>query len=550
MEFRIGVNLGDVIEEEERIYGDGVNVAARVEGLADAGGICISGTAFDQVRTKLSVGYEYLGEQTVKNIPEPVRVYRVLMEPELAGKVIGEKRVGLRQWQWLAVVVAAFVGAAVVVVWDFYLRKPTPTEEVASEERMVFPLPDKPAIAVLPFINMSEDPKQEYFSDGITEDLITDLSSISGLFVIARNSTFAYKGKRVKIRQVAEELGVRYILEGSVRRADNRVRINAQLIDATTGHHLWAKRYDATMVDVFDLQDKITQKIVAALAVKLTSGEQEQVVLKHTDNVAAYDAFLQGREHYVRRTPDNFAEAIRYFERAIELDQNYGRAYAALALTHWESQHNFWSESLGVSWNEARMRAEIYLQKAMNNPTALAHQVASKIHVDQLEHEEAIAKAQRAITLDPNDGNSYLAMAYALIHAGRPKEALDFVQKAMRLDPHYPAYHLFVLGLAHFNMEQFNEAAISFERALKRNPKNYVPLIHLAATYAHLGREQEAAAVIEKLSKVLPIFSVDIISWRISIYKDPVDLDRLLDGLRKAGLPESHHDVLRKLEKK
>jgi TolB-like protein/class 3 adenylate cyclase/thioredoxin-like negative regulator of GroEL len=552
MEFRIGINSGDVVEEGERIYGDGVNIAARVEGLAEGGGICVSGTVYDSVENKVGLEYEYLGEQEVKNIPKPVRVYRVLSFPGAAAhRVVKAKKAVARRWHKVAFAVGLVLvlGIGTVLIWHFYSR-PGPPMEPASIEKMAFPLPDKPAIAVLPFINMSEDPKQEYFSDGITEDLITDLSSISGLFVIARNSTFAYKGKRVKIRQVAEELGVRYILEGSVRRADNRVRINAQLIDATTGHHLWAKRYDATMVDVFDLQDKITQKIVAALAVKLTSGEQEQVVLKHTDNVAAYDAFLQGREHYVRRTPDNFAEAIRYFERAIELDQNYGLAYAALALTYWESQHNFWNPSLGVSWNEARMRAEIYLQKAMNNPTALAHQVASKIHVDQLEHEEAIAKAQRAITLDPNDGNSYLAMAYALIHAGRPKEALDFVQKAMRLDPHYPAYHLFVLGLAHFNMEQFNEAAISFERALKRNPKNYVPLIHLAATYAHLGREQEAAAVIEKLNKVLPIFSVNIISWRIPKYKDPVDLDRLLDGLRKAGLPESHHDVLRKLEKK
>ncbi len=551
MQFRIGVNLGDVIEEEGRIYGDGINIAARVESLSEAGGICISGRAYDQVENKLGLEYENLGEHQVKNITRPIRVYRVLSYPGAAAhRVVQAKETLVRRWRKIAfsaAVVVVIVG--VLGIWQFYMQRPS--VETASVEKMAFPLPDKPAIAVLPFINMSEDPKQEYFSDGITEDLITDLSSISGLFVIARNSTFAYKGKRVKIRQVAEELGVRYLLEGSVRRADNRVRINAQLIDATTGHHIWAKRYDAKMVDVFDLQDKITQKIVAALAVKLTSGEQEQIVVKHTDNVAAYDAFLQGREHYVRRTAEDFAKAIRYFEKAIELDPNYGLAYAALALTYWESEHNFWNPSLGVSWNEARMQAEIYLQKAMNNPTALAYQVASKIHVDQLEHEEAIAKAQRAIALDPNDGNSYLVTAYALIYAGRPKEALDFVQRAMRLDPHYPAYHLFVLGLAHFSMEQFNEAAISFERALKRNPKNYVPLIHLAAVYAHLGREQEAAAAIEKLTKVLPIFSVDFVSspWT-SKYKDPVDLDRLLDGLRKAGMPETKFELLRKTGEK
>jgi TolB-like protein/thioredoxin-like negative regulator of GroEL len=404
---------------------------------------------------------------------------------------------------------------------------------------------------VLPFTNVGRDPEQEYFSDGMTDDLITDLSKVSGLFVIARNSVFTYKGKPVKVQQVAEELGVRYVLEGNVRRAGEQLRINAQLIDATTGHHLWAQRYDGQIGDVFALQDRITGKIVAALAVKLTSGEQEQVERKHTEKVAAYDAFLQGREHYVRRTPDDFAKAVRYFEKAIELDPNYGRAYAALALTYWESQHNFWNSSLGVSWNEARMRAERYLQLAPGKPAALGYQVASKIHVDRHEHEEAMAKAQRAIALDPNDGNSYLAMAYVLIYAGRSKNALDFVQKAMRLDPHYPAYHLFVLGLAYFSIKKFEEAATSFERALKRNPKNYVPLIHLTAAYAHLGRKQEAAAAIEELNKALPGLSVDLVSSPyISKYKDPVDLDRLVDGLRKAGMPETEYELLRKAGEK
>jgi TolB-like protein len=480
-----------------------------------------------------------------------------LIEPELAGKVIGEKRVGFRQWQWVAMVVAVLFGAGAVMIWDFYQRKRTPPVEVASVERMAFPLPDKPSIAVLPFTNISEDPKQEYFADGMTDDLITDLSKISGLFVIARNSAFTYKGKPVKIRQVAEELGVRYVLEGSVRKAGDRVRINAQLIDATTGGHLWAERYDGEMGDVLTLQDRITGKIVAALAVKLTASQQEQIARKYTDNVAAYDAFLRGREHYWRYTPDDFAEAVRYFEKAVELDPNYGRAYAALAMTYFESAWNIWSESsLGVSWYEARNRAERYLQKAMNNPTSLVHQVASKMHSYFREHEEAIAKAQRAIALDPNDANSYLAMAYALIYAGRPKEALDFVVKAMRLDPHYPAYYLVVLGLAQFSMEQFEEATNSFERALKRNPENSWPLLLLAAAYGHLGRKQVATAAIEKFKKINPNpdLSVEtIIDWPISKrYKDPADKDRFLEGLRKAGLPEtiSIWDILRKAEEK
>jgi len=424
------------------------------------------------------------------------------------------------------------------MIWDFYQRKRTPPVEVAHVDKMAFPLPDKPSIAVLPFVNLSEDPKQEYFTDGMTDDLITDLSKISGLFVIARNSAFTYKGKPVKIRQVAEELGVRYVLEGSVRKADNRVRINAQLIDATTGGHLWAERYDGNLGDIFALQDRIREKIVAAIAVKMTAGEQEQIARRYTDNEAAYDAFLQGRAHYVRRTPEDFAKAVHYYEKAIELDPSYGRAYAALALTYWESQHHFWNQSLDVSWYGARFRAEKYLQTAMKNPTALSHQVASKLHVDQHEYEEAIAEAQRAIALDPNDSDSYLAMAYALIHAGKPEEALDFVEKAMRLDPYYPAYYLFVLGLAHFSMERFEEAATLFERALKRNPIDYVPLIHLAAAYGHLGRGQEAAAAVTELNKAHPGITLGFMGAPFMLkYKDRVDNDRLLDGLRKAGLP-------------
>jgi TolB-like protein len=292
MEFRIGINLGDVIHEEERIYGDGVNVSARVESLADAGGICVSRSAYDQVKNKLTLGYENLGEYSVKNIAEPVRIYKVLMDPEAVGKVIGEKRAEPRRGQRvaLALVIALLLIVGGVLIW----RAASPPVEVASVEKMAFPLPDKPSIAVLPFDNMSDDPKQEYFSDGITEDLITDLSKISGLFVIARNSTFTYKGKPVKVQQVAEDLGVRYVLEGSVRKAGEKVRINAQLVDATTGHHLWAERLDGQLGDIFALQDRFTRKIVAALALELTADEQKKLAFKYTDNVEAYDAYLKG----------------------------------------------------------------------------------------------------------------------------------------------------------------------------------------------------------------------------------------------------------------
>ena len=547
MEFRIGVNLGDVVEEAERIYGDGVNIAARLEGLAEPGGICISRTAYDHVKNKLEFGYEYLGEHSIKNIAEPVRVYRVLMEPEAAGKVIGEKRfIGKisRRAAVTAIAILAIVAGG-LIGWNLYLHQSKKIEP-ASIDQMAFPLPDKPSIAVLPFDNISGDPKQEYFSDGMTDDLITDLSKISGLFVIARNSTFAYKGKPIKIRQVAEELSVRYILEGSVRRVADRIRINAQLIDATTGGHLWAERYDGNLGDVFSLQDNITRKIVFALAIKLTQNEEAEVARKDTIEIPAYDAFLQGWAHYVRHTPDDFARAIQYFEKAVELDPNYGRAYAALAATYWESFYRFWHESLNVEWHETRLRAEEYIQLAMKkDPTPLAHGVTSKMLIAQHKYDEALAETERALALDPNDAGSFIAMAYALIYFGKPKEAVDYIERAMRIDPEYPAYYLFVLGLAHFGMEQLEKAASLFEEALERNPENYVTLIPLAATYAHLNRKKEATDIIERLDEFMPIVTLALIEecplWQ---YKNYNDRDRLMSGLEKAGMAKTAYDLL------
>jgi len=551
MEFRIGINVGDVVEEQDRIYGDGVNIAARVEGLADAKGICISGRVFDQVENKLDFMYEYMGEQEVKNIAKPVRVYRVLSRPGAAAhRVVKAKKAAGKSWRNFAIILVGIliVTTAVLLGWNFYKRYVPFTTESTTEQQIVLELPDKPSIAVLPFDNMGGDLEEEYFSDGMTDDLITDLSKVSGLFVIARNSVFTYKGKPVKVQQVAQELGVRYVLEGSVRRAGDQVRINAQLIDATTGHHLWAERYDGYFGDVFALQDRITGKIVAALSVKLTSDEKEQVARMYTDSTSAYDEFLQGRAHYVRRTPGDYAEAVSCFEKAVALDPNYGQAYAALSLTYWESAHNLWTYNLGVSWVEAGNRAERYLEMAMRNPSPLAYQAASRLHIDSQQHELAIAQAQRALALDPNDANSYLAIAYAVIYAGRPQEALNFIEKAMRLNPHYPDYYLYILGLAHFHLDQYEEAVTLFEKAVKLNPVNYVPLIPLSAAQAQLGREQEAAATLDKLQKALPAIVTIALVKRGSLYsyKNPADRDRLLAGLRKAGMLESPYDALRK----
>ncbi|MBI3458232.1 MAG: adenylate/guanylate cyclase domain-containing protein [Candidatus Rokubacteria bacterium] len=535
MQFRIGINLGDVIVDGERIYGDGVNIAARVEGLAEAGGVCVSGTVYDQVENKLALGYASLGEHTVKNIAKPVRVYRVRTDPgaPAAPRGIGVKRLGGRRWQRAALAgggLLLLLGVGGAAIWKLF-----------PPSRPRLELPDKPSIAVLPFTNMSEDPKQEYFADGMTEDLTTELSKLPGLFVIARNSTFTYKGKPVKVQQVSLDLGVHYVLEGSVRKVGERVRINAQLIDATTGRHLWAARYDGEIGDVFALQDEVTRKIVAALAVTLPAGEPSGATRrKETANVAAYDAFLQGRAHYVRRTPEDYAKAASQFEKAIELDPGYGRAYAALAATYWESWQRGWewTRALGVSHSGARDRAEEYLRNAMNNPTPLAHRLASEMRWRGRQYEEAIAEAQRAITLDPNDADSHVAMAMALIWAGRAGEAVDFVKKAMRLDPHYPPYYSHVLGLAYFGMDQFQQAATLFERALERNPEDYPPLIPLAAAYGHLGQPDKARAALDTYRtewewQGAPPVTLHRAWWP---YKERADADRLAEGLRQAGL--------------
>src|SRR5262249_36839026 len=362
MEFRIGINLGDVMVEGEQIYGDGVNIAARLESLADPGGICISGTVHEHIKNKLALQYEDLGEQTVKNIAEPVRVLRVMMEPAAAsaGKDVLRQAqherestpVTLRQ-RWvgtahlsrpaLVIVGLLIAGALMTLLYSPLSPIRTPQSEIRNQEAL--PLPDKPSIAVLPFVNMSNDPEQEYFSDGLTEDLITELAKLSGLFVIARNSVFTYKGKPVKVQDVGRELGVQYVLEGSVRKAGNKVLINAQLIDAPTGHHVWSERYDRELKDIFATQEEIRRKIITHLAVRLTEGEQERVWRQYTSNPEAYDTLLRGWEYFNRLTKEADVQARQMFEKAIELDSTYAAAYSALGWTYFVEWVYQWSQA-------------------------------------------------------------------------------------------------------------------------------------------------------------------------------------------------------------
>jgi adenylate cyclase len=564
MEFRIGINVGDVVTEAERLYGDGVNIAARLEGLAEPGGICISGTVHDHVENKLLVlQYEDLGEQTVKNIAKPVRVWRVVMEdpsplagegqgegasdrartvipphpdlPPQGGKEPKNRRPGIAHRAWvIAAGLALIVGVLVTVR---YLSPPTLSPQSSSlvtqeAQPPSLPLPDKPSIAVLPFVNMSDDPEQEYFSDGITEDLITDLSKISGLFVIARNSTFFYKGKAVKVADISRELGVRYVREGSVRKAGDQVRITAQLVDATTGNQLWAERYDRPLKDIFALQDEIRQKIVTTLKLQLTLWEQGFLTHKSTDSPEAYDAFLRGIAHYWRFTREANVQARQMWERAIELDPQYAEAYAYLGRTYtWE-----WS----LQWNQdpqALEQAFALAQKAvaLDESMPSAHQLLGQVYLFQRQHQQAVAEAERAVALAPTDAEGYLWLGWILNYAGRPEEGITKLGQAMRLNPQYPANYSLGLGQGYRVLGRYEEAIAAFKKALGRNSNLPAAYLGLAATYSELGQEEEAQATAAELLRINPNFSLELWVQRVP-FKDQAVSEHYVSALRKAGL--------------
>jgi adenylate cyclase len=493
MEFRIGINLGDIVEEGERIYGDGVNIAARIEGLAQGGGICISRNVYEQVKNKLNLGYEYLGEHTVKNIVEPVRAYRILME---SNRDVQKKSEGLK-------------------------------------------VPDKPSIAVLPFDNISGDPEQEYFSDGITEEIITALSKVPKMFVIARNSTFTYKAKPVKVQQVGEELGVTYVLEGSVRKAGNRVRITAQLVDTVNGHHLWAERYERDLQDIFALQDEITYKILTALQVTLTEGEQAQVWATRTDNLDAFLKYLQARRYFALFTKEGYAFARQLAQEAISLDKKYTDPYVLIAWSHWSDGRFGWSESRSESFKQAYLAAQ--QAQVLDDAHPGVHILLGGLHLYQREYEKAIAEGQRALALGPNDAEIHAIMAHILRFAGRFEEAIALVQKALRLQPSYTSWYLGELAMCYYYVGRHEEAIKLaeefFKLALSRGEKfiSYYYYAIAAMNYIRLGRNQEAQQAAAQITSLFPEYSL---KWdrQFSVYKYPEHLERQHEDLRKAGL--------------
>ncbi|MFO7802344.1 MAG: tetratricopeptide repeat protein, partial [Desulfovermiculus sp.] len=536
MDFRIGINLGDVIDDEGRIYGDGVNVAARVEGLAEGGGICISRKAFNEVKNKLKLGYENLGEHSVKNIVEPVRVYKVLMEPEYAGRVIDEKRRKSKKWPQTAIAAGLIllILAGAFAIWSFYFRPPS--IEPASVDKMAFPLPDKPSIAVLPFVNMSDDPKQDFFCDGITEEIITGLSKVPELFVIARNSVFTYKGEPVKVQKVAEDLGVRYVLEGSVRKSQENLRITAQLVDAVKGHHLWADRWDRELKDVFAVQDEITMKIATAMQVKLTAGELARIVAKGTNNIDAYLKALEANENVARFNRESNARARQLAEEAIELDPQYAFGYTLLGKTH------MFDVLLGASRSpkESIAYATELAERAISLDQSIgrARGLLGFLYVMTGQHEKGIIEAEKAVELEPSSDLAHQYLGLALRFGGKPNEAIPVIKKAIRLNPFGSSTYLFNLGLSYLFSGQYEEAIAACEKATTREPNNFGAQLALTVAYGLSGHEKEARAAASEVLRLNPKFSVEYYSKTL-LYKRQADKDRFIDALRKAGLPEN-----------
>jgi len=515
---RIGVNLGDVIIEGDDLYGDGVNIAARLEGLAEPGGVCVSGTVFDHVKGKVELDFSDQGEQRVKNIPGLLRVYAIAFD--------GREGRGR----------AAAPPPGLAAEPEAESARKEPDDSGIGID---LSLPDYPSIAVLPFANMSTDPEQEFFSDGITEDIITALSKIGSLLVVARNSTFTYKGQAVDVKQVSREQGVRYVLEGSVRKAGNRVRVTAQLIDATTGHHTWAERYDRDLEDIFAVQDEITREVVVALDVRLREGEQARVWSGGTKNVEAWECVRLGREALNRVKREDRIEARRLFERALELDPTYPIAWFSVGGFYFH-EAEYGTGYATEADREAVLESSVaHITKALELDPLFADAWAllGLCQLSKRKYDEAVATSEKAIALAPNQAETLANAAAVLNKSGQPARSFELIKRAMRLCPLYPTWYLSVLAVS-CRLLGRNEAAVSvYEEAIKRNPDNSVEHIGLASTLGQLGREADAKKTVAAILRLEPDFSIKRYVERLS-YRDPADLARFEDGLRKAGLPE------------
>jgi adenylate cyclase len=508
MQFRIGVNLGDVIEEDGRIYGDGVNIAARVESIADAGGICISGRAFDQVENKLGLEYENFGEHQVKNITRPIRVFRVLSHPGAAAHRVVQAR---------------------------------ETREPAPVEKMTFPLPEKPSIAVLPFDNMSGDPGQDYLADGISENIITALSYIPEMFVIARNSSFTYKGKPVKVQQVSEELGVRYVLEGSVMKSADKVRITAQLIDALSGGHMWSERWDRDLKDLFSLLDEITRAVTVALQVELTDGEQARSRSGSTQNFEAWGYIVKAKSIFHKFGKEDMVRTRELCEKATKIDPQNAGALLLLAWTHKIDAHLEYTDSKAKS-----LQLSVELAKksvAMNDKDPNVHSLLSLLSLIQGDHEKAVEEGRKAIALGPSESDAHLLFGEVLYQTGNFKQAVKMCERALRLHPFSPLYYLGHTLNAYYWVGRYDESLALAERLIDQSRKVGFEwgvawgLYGSALAKTKTGQLSEARQDADEILKIWPWFNLDYFR-SIHHYKNSAHEEQVIDGLRMAEIPE------------
>lgn len=495
MRFRIGVHLGEIIEKsDDTVYGDGVNIAARLEGLSDPGGITVSDAVHGAVRGKVAAGFVDQGEQHVKNIGYPVRAFKVTA----AGQT------------------------------------PSVAAAASPSPALRFQLPDKPSLAVLPFTNMSGDPEQEYFADGITEDIITDVSKISGLFVIARNSSFTFKKQSVDIKDVGRRLGVRHVLEGSVRKAGKKVRINVQLIDAESGGHIWAERYDRDLEDIFVVQDEVTRKVVETLKVTLTGSEQARREDRGKVNSEAYDYFIRARSCVLQFNAEALVEARAMLERALAIDAGLAQAHAYLAIVQCTEYLNGWNNPAANHLEQALALARKACE--VNELDALSHNALAIALMWLRKLDEAESEARRAIELDPNFSEAYGTLGGVLHFSGQHEQAIMSCEQALRLDPQF---HLWIhaTGRAQFSLKRYEEAEATFKRRLIHMPRSDVTRAYLASLYGHTGRYDDARQLWRELMDINPKYTIEH-TLRVLPYRNRAPLDQFVEGLRKAGLTQ------------
>jgi TolB-like protein/class 3 adenylate cyclase len=530
MQVRIGINVGDVVVEGGDIFGDGVNLAVRLEGLAEPGGLCISGSAHEQVRFQKDLRFESMGRQRVKNIEEPVTVFR--LADGGAGNTSAGKSATPFRWRRPASagILAIFLVAGGLAWWHGTTHQLTP----ASIEKMAFPLPDKPSIAVLPFTNISGDPEQEYFADGLTEDIITKLAGFPNFFVIARNSTNRFKGEAVDIRNVAEDLGVRYVLEGSVRRSQNKLRITAQLIDALNASHLWAQKYDRELNDVFVLQDEITREVASRLASNIVNVEFQRQSRQGTTNFEAYDLFLRGYKAIEIVTAKSNAEATRLFEQALERDPGYARAMVALGITRASNVRFRWASGPQDTMETALVLARRSVALAPNDEF-IYRTLGGILRLDT-QYEAAVDAYQSALSRSPSNPDVLMALAFTRALMGNGGEAVEYADTAMRLNPYPPAWYHSWRGIALFTRGDIENALREFDNFQKFNPDLHVTYMWKAASYSLIDKPEDAQFAVEQLMDRAHWFTIH--GYLEQIKPRGINRERLVEGLRKAGVPE------------